>query len=242
MKLYKDAFGHEVWDFYKGIKTSEIIERDDGYVDLSVDTAYYFSEYKSWTSAVKKSLKYVRGRVLDIGCGVGRHSLYLQKNGFDVTGIDNSPLAIKVCKNRGLKKAKIMSISDIGKFKIGSFDTIIMMGNNFGLMGNFRKAKLLLREMHAITSKGAMIIAEFLDPYNTDDPYHKSYHKLNKKRGRMGGQVRMRVLYKRYKSEWFDYLLVSEKEMRMILHGTGWAIRKIIKNDKPYVALIEKVE
>jgi ubiquinone/menaquinone biosynthesis C-methylase UbiE len=37
-------------------------------------------------------MKYVKGRrVLDIGCGVGRHALYLQneeRQGFDVLGID----------------------------------------------------------------------------------------------------------------------------------------------------------
>jgi cyclopropane fatty-acyl-phospholipid synthase-like methyltransferase len=38
----------------------------------------------------KKSMGYVKGRtVLDIGCGPGRHALYLQnERGFDVLGID----------------------------------------------------------------------------------------------------------------------------------------------------------
>jgi 2-polyprenyl-3-methyl-5-hydroxy-6-metoxy-1,4-benzoquinol methylase len=56
---------------------------------------------------------FVKGRVLDIGCGAGRHSLYLQNQGFQVLGIDNSPLAVKVAKLRGLKRVKVMSIEDI---------------------------------------------------------------------------------------------------------------------------------
>jgi len=83
-------------------------------------------------------MEFVKGRVLDIGCGAGRHSLYLQKKGFDVLGIDSSPLAIKVCKLRGLEKAKVMAIEDIN-FKPDSFDRIIMMGNNFGLFGSFNR-------------------------------------------------------------------------------------------------------
>lgn len=35
------------------------------------------------------------GRILDIACGIGRHSVILSKMGFDVTGIDISPLFVK---------------------------------------------------------------------------------------------------------------------------------------------------
>jgi 2-polyprenyl-3-methyl-5-hydroxy-6-metoxy-1,4-benzoquinol methylase len=73
-------------------------------------------------------MRFVKGRVLDIGCGAGRVALYLQKKGFDVSGIDVSPLAVKVCKLRGLKKARVLSISNIGA-KLGKFDTLLMFGN-----------------------------------------------------------------------------------------------------------------
>jgi len=129
-------------------------------------------------------MEFVKGRVLDIGCGAGRHSLYLQRKGFDVLGIDISPLAIKVCKLRGLKKAKVMSIDDIGKFAADSFDTILMLGNNFGLFGSPGKAKKLLKKLYEITSLEALIIAESRDPYETDNPAHLEYHEFNRKKGK----------------------------------------------------------
>jgi 2-polyprenyl-3-methyl-5-hydroxy-6-metoxy-1,4-benzoquinol methylase len=55
-------------------------------------------------------MKSVKGRVLDIGVGAGRHSLYLQEKGFNVLGIDVSPLILEVCRKRGLKKSKLMQI------------------------------------------------------------------------------------------------------------------------------------
>ncbi|HDO42228.1 MAG TPA: methyltransferase domain-containing protein [Candidatus Bathyarchaeota archaeon] len=58
----------------------------------------------------QEAMKFIRGRVLDIGCGAGRHSIYLQNKGFNVIGIDISPLAIKVCRLRGLKKAEIICL------------------------------------------------------------------------------------------------------------------------------------
>ena len=95
--------------------------------------------------------------VLDVGCGAGRHSLYLQGKGFDVTGIDISPLAIKVCRLRGLHKVKNMSIAEVGKFGPNSFDTIIMMGNNFGLFGSRDGAKSLLKRSLNITAIQGLI-------------------------------------------------------------------------------------
>ena len=143
MKSEENVLGQLLWAYYKGKESShfEIWERSDGYISVGL-TKNYFSGYEDWALYQRKALEFVKGRVLDIGCGAGRHSLYLQEKGFDVLGIDNSPLAIKVCKLRGLKKAKVMSIEAVS-FKPNSFDTIIMMGINFGLFGGFKKARRL---------------------------------------------------------------------------------------------------
>ena len=240
----QDAFGHEIYDYFKDIKRRrpimEIVERDDGYIDNSGGPEIYFSEYKNWPSHYKKAIKYARGRVLDIGCGAGRCSLYLQGKGLDVVGIDNSPLAIKVCKQRGLKDARVVSINQIDA-KLDVFDTILMMGNNFGLFGSFEGARRLLEKLDKITSQKGRIVAETNDVYRTDNPDHLSYHKLNRKRGRMGGQVRIRVRYRKYATPWFDYLMVSRDEMENILDGTDWKVEKYIESEGPvYIAVISK--
>ena len=241
MELKKDAYGQEVWAFFLGKKSFEVIERDDGFIDFSTGAPAYFAEFKDWPEIQKQAIKYAKGKILDVGAGAGRVSLYLQKKKLNVVAIDNSPLAIKVCQKRGVKHAKVLPIEEIGKFKPNTFDTIIMFSNNFGLFGSFKKAKLLLREFHKITSPSALIIAESNDPYKTDDPAHLSYHKFNKKRGRMPGQLRIRIRFRNYIGDWFDYLLVSKDEMKKILKDTGWRIKKFIDSEKSsYIAIIEK--
>ncbi|MCZ2808970.1 MAG: class I SAM-dependent methyltransferase [Candidatus Bathyarchaeota archaeon] len=240
MEPEEDAFGQMLLAYYKGKDVSEIVERDDGLKNAR-NPKGYFSGYEDWHPIEQKAMRLVKGRLLDVGCGAGRHSLYLQKKGFDVLGIDVSPLAIEVCKLRGLKKAKVLSIED-ADFKPNSFDTILMMGNNFGLLGSFNKARRLLNKFHRMTSDNALIIADTRDPYKTDDPNHLKYHKLNKKKGRMAGQVRIRTRFQNYVSEWFDYLMVSKEEMNAILNGTGWKIKEFIdSNASKYVAIIEKM-
>jgi len=226
LKDCQDAHGHEIYDYLNGKGGYEIIERDDGYIDSSGGAKDYFAEYKDWPPHQKKAIRYARGRVLDIGCGAGRCLLYIQQKGLDVMGIDISQLAVKVCKKRGIQNVRVLSITQVSS-KLGIFDTIIMFGNNFGLFANRDRARWLLKRFHKVTSEKARIIAESGDPYQTNVPEHLQYHKLNRKRGRMSGQVRIRVRYKKYVTPWFDYLLVSKNEMADILNGTGWRIERI---------------
>jgi SAM-dependent methyltransferase len=243
LKPEEDAFGQVLSASFKGEEVYEIVERDDGYID-AMSVKGYFSEYKDWPVFEQQAVDLAKGKVLDIGCGAGRHSLHLQKKGLDVLGIDISPLAVEVCKQRGLKKARLIPIDDLHKLRADSFGTVLMMGNNFGLFASLQKAKKLLKKLNRITTKGAFIIAFTRDPYKTQNLAHLEYHKQNKKRGRMGGQVRIRVRHGKHATRWFDYLMVSKEEMKQILDGTGWKIKEIRepsdKSSSNYVAVIEK--
>ena len=241
LRDHQDAYGHEVYDYLKNKRgQGEIVERGDGYIDVSGGPKAYFSEYKDWPPHEKKAIRHARGRVLDIGSGAGRHSLYFQGKGLEVLGIDNSPLAIEVCKLRGLRNTKVMSISQINS-KLGVFDTILMLGNNFGLFGSFKGTRRLLKKLSKITSGNGRIIAGSNDVYKTETPEHLSYHELNRERGRMAGQIKLRVRYKKYATPWFDYLMVSKEEMENILDGTDWEVNKFIESDgSVYIAIIDK--
>jgi SAM-dependent methyltransferase len=201
----------------------------------------YFSEYPDWPIIEQKAMSFVKGRVLDIGCGAGRHALYLQQKGFSVVGVDSSPLAVKVCELRRLKKARAMFLENLG-FKPNTFSTILMLGGNFGLMGNPKKARRLFKKLRRITTENAIIIAETRDPYKTDNPLHLKYHRLNRGRGKLGGQTRIRVRFEKTVTKWIEYLMVSKQEMEQLINGTGWKISRFIgSKNAGYVAIIERV-
>jgi len=232
-----------MYDYLKGKEFPEIVEREDGLFDVSTSLPrYYFAEYSKWNTREKLALKYVRGRVIDVGCGAGRVSLYLQQKGFDVLGVDISPLAIHVCKLRGARKVQVAPIAKIDS-RFGTFDTILMFGNNFGLFGNPQRAKWLLKRFRKMTSAEARIIAESINPYRTTDPAHRQYQAYNRRRGRLPGQLKIRVRYRKHVTPWFQYLIVSQNEMRTILKGTGWALKRTFETKSgPYVAIIEKTK
>lgn len=237
----QDAFGQELYAYFTGESDApEIVERDDGWIDISSGPHAYFSDYKDWSPMEKRASRHVRGRVLDIGAGAGRWSLHLQERGCEVVAIDNSPLAAEVCKRRGVNNALVCPISQVSG-KLGRFDSILMMGNNFGLFGSFDGAKRLLERFHRLTSPRGRIVAQTLDPYRTENPDHLSYHERNRRRGRMGGQIRIRIRFRKTASPWFDYLFVSKEELAAILEGTDWRVRRFFDSAGPgYVMVLEK--
>ncbi len=238
----QDAFGHEIWDYLHGEEVGEVIERDDGYIDTSDGPKAYVAPYADWPAFERQAVRMARGRVLDVGCGGGRVALHLQEKGHEVVGIDNSPLAVRACRKRGVDDVRLMSVTQIGP-RMGVFDTVIMFGNNFGLFGSFKRARLLLGKMAGMTSHKARIIAQTLDPYDTRQPEHLAYQRRNRRRDRMGGQVRIRVRHRSYVTPWFDYLLVSRDEMREIVEGTSWRVARMFDSPGPvYIALLEKEE
>jgi hypothetical protein len=116
-----------------------------------------------------------------------------------------------------------------------------MYGNNFGLFGGMARARRLLAVMHRITSSDATILAASSDPYKTRDPVHLAYQQRNRQRGRMGGQVRVRIRYRQFRGDWFDYLFASPGELRTIVAKTGWRVSSIVQSKGPkYVAILEK--
>ena len=234
-----DAYGRMMWDFHRGVAAREIVEREDGHISAG-NSSDYFKPFCDWPPHQRESMNYVSGRVLDIGCGPGRHAIHLQQKGFDVLGIDASPLAVKVARERGLKKASALNITQIS-CRIGRFDTLLMMGANFGLFGNLKRARWLLRKMRNMTSSGGRIIAESRDPYTTTSKAHLDYHESNRRRGRFSCQLRIRIRYERYIDAWFEYLMVSRKEMAFILEDTGWRISKFVpETGTIFVAIIEQ--
>ncbi len=238
----RDAYGRAVLDYLEKGEGFEIVERDDGFISPSAGPPGYFAAFEEWPRHQQEAMDIARGRVLDIGSGAGRVSLHLQTLGHAVTAVDNSPMAIEVCKRRGVKDARLVPITRVSS-QLGHFDTIMMLGNNFGLFANPVRARWLLRRFHTLTTHQACIIAESNDIYQTEDPDHLAYHQRNRQRGRLAGQIRLRVRYRHYATPWFDYLMVSPVEMDQILEGTGWHTSRVLKSDgSVYIAVIEKTK
>jgi SAM-dependent methyltransferase len=235
-----DPWNEIMRDAATGVSGQYIIERDDGRVE-TLEVSDYAQIFPEWSEVERLAITHAKGKVLDIGCGAGRVALYLQTLGHVVVGIDTAQGAVKVCKMLGLKEAYVMSALDL-KFKEGTFDTVVLFGNNLGIAGNETLA--MLRKLHRITTPHAIILAGSADAESTDNENHLKYHTMNKTRNRPPGLVRIRVKYKEKISSWSDLWLVTPSELETLAEESGWKIDKIYRtgkiNQAAYVAILSK--
>jgi SAM-dependent methyltransferase len=242
MKLGADAFGRALMDWERGGTDPEIYERVDGFVDIGAGPELFLAGFQYWPSSERQAMRYVRGRVVDVGCGAGRVALYLQQRGFDVVGLDSSPLAARTARMRGVKETWCAPIERL-TLSIGTFDTIVLFGNNFGIFGSPDRLRSVLTDWSARMAPGARILAQSTNPYSGGAPaLDRSYYLRNKERGLMPGQCRLRVRYHSLATPWFGWLFVSRNEMRLLLRGTGWHQSRILGATPrdPYVGILEK--
>src|SRR5262245_29237822 len=229
----QDAFGARLLDAFEdpGVQ-GELVERDDGFID--VVQMSYFDPVRRWAPAERQGLRFVRGRVLDVGCGAGRVALELQERGYEVVAIDASPGAVEVCRRRGVADVRQVRFEDVDA-SLGTYGTMLFYGNNFGLFGSRSKGRRLLRRVRPLADR---IVASSVDPYTTSDPVHLAYHERNRRRNRMAGQLRLRVRYRDLVDPWFDYLIVSPSELESLVEGTGWKVERLVQGDPLYVAVL----
>ena len=109
---------------------------------------------------VKLLKKYKTKKILDLGCGPGRHLIYLAKKGFDVSGLDNSETALKMA-NLWLKKTKLKAhVKNIDFYQPlpyanNFFDAVISHGAIHH--GTTKKVKQIIAEITRVLKKHGMI-------------------------------------------------------------------------------------
>jgi SAM-dependent methyltransferase len=233
-----DGFGMVYMAHYRGEPSDNVTERDDGYVN-EADGAYYFRSFDEWPEYEQQAIQESKGRVLDVGLGAGRHALWLQERGHEVVGIDVSPLALEVSRLRGVRDCRLMDVRELA-FPDASFDTVLMLGANLGIMGDVDEIRRTLIELRRVTAEDGIIIGHSRNPLNTDEPAHLAYHEMNRRRGKPPGLVRIRIGFQGRFGEWFHLLWMSQEELAEIIEPTGWDISKVYSSGSEYIAVLGK--
>lgn len=101
------------------------------------------------------------GRVLDVGCGQGRHCLEFAKRGFEAVGIDTSQKLIRQARQAGKGLPARFILDDarrMSKVK-GCFDLVVLLFSSFGLH-SYTDNCLVIRETCARLKIGGYLFID----------------------------------------------------------------------------------
>ena len=169
----KDLFGKALLDFQTNNSPEDLVTETNISEADEMSVAYLFRSFEEMPKIEQKALLLSKGKILDVGCGAGSHSLYLQEKGFDVVAIDISENAIKVCQLRGLKNAKIQNILELENEK---FDTILLLMNGTGIFGSLEKMPAFLQKLKSLLNPNGQILIDSSDIiYMFDEDEDGSY-------------------------------------------------------------------
>lgn len=155
----KDLFGNALLDYQNGKYTEDIITATNISDEDDLPLPYLFRGFKDMPKLEQKALKLAKGTVLDVGCGAGSHSLYLQKKGFHVNAIDISKGAIEVAKQRGVLNAEVKNILE----ETNSFDTVLLLMNGTGIFQELAQVSKYLTHLKSLLKPNGQILIDSSD-------------------------------------------------------------------------------
>lgn len=157
----KDLFGKAILDYQTNNSPEDLITETNISEEDQMSVAYLFRSYDEMPKLEQKALQLAKGKVLDVGCGAGSHSLSLQNDrNLDVTSIDISPKAIKACTLRGLKNAKVQDVMTLENEK---FDTILLLMNGTGIFGTLEQTPNFLQKLKSLLLLNGQILIDSSD-------------------------------------------------------------------------------
>lgn len=223
-----EPFGLALKDFYNGKKRAKVIfYRDDG-LKTKLHIKPFFRGPKDFSNLEKQAIKLCKGRILDIGAGVGPHSLELQKLGFEVYAIDISSHACEIMKKRGVKNLRCKNIYDLN---VGSFDSILLLGRSIGFVENLNGMKKFLSYCKTLLNPEGIILFDSIDICLTTKQIHLDYHEKNRKLGNYIGEIGCQMKYKGKLGEKFQLLHVDPDTLKQCAQEVGLSCKILYKEE-----------
>jgi len=224
----KDLFGKAILDYQTNNAPEDLITETSISESDAMSVAYLFRTFEEMPKMEQKALELAKGKVLDVGCGAGSHSLYLQNQlNLEVSSIDISANAIKACELRGLKNAKVQDLMDLETQK---FDTILLLMNGTGIFGKLKNVSQYLQKLKSLLIENGQILIDSSDiiyMFDEDEDGGKWISSEND----YYGEVTFDISYKGENEDTFDWLYLDYNTLQNAAVANGLQCELILEGE-----------
>lgn len=105
------------------------------------------------------------GRVLDLCCGSGRHSRALARRGYEVVGIDLSPVLLKLAEEKNTYDNLTFYQFDMRHIPFeNEFDIVVNLFTSFGYFSSDEENAQVVGNMAKALKPGGEVVIDYLNP------------------------------------------------------------------------------
>lgn len=223
----KDLFGKAILDYQTNSSPENIITSTSISEDDEMEVAYLFRSFDEMPAIEQKALQLANGKTLDIGCGAGSHSLYLQnERNINAHSIDISKNAIQACLLRGLKNIRAIDVLDLENEK---YDTILLLMNGTGIFETLEKSTIYLQKLKSLLNPYGQILIDSSDiiyMFDEDEDGGKWIPSDN-----YYGELTFSLQYKKEKEVDFPWLYMDYNTLQNAALANGLQCQLVLEGD-----------
>lgn len=224
-----DLFGRAVADHYHGSRDEPLLVRDGDAVREHPIEAFYFEPFDVESEAGRWLASWMRGPLVDVGAGAGRHALVFQDR-METVALDASQPLVEVMTERGVADARVADMFALREaFDRDRFGSALVVGTQTGLAGSMHGLRRFLGDLAFVTDAGATAV---VDGY---DPDHEAASDLLGYRADPTPGLASRVFHFAYEgdvSETLLFRLFGPDRLREATAGTGWTVAETRRSDE----------
>lgn len=223
----KDLFGKAILDFQTNNSPEDLITETSISEADEMSVAYLFRNYEEMPKLEQKALQLAKGKVLDVGCGSGSHSLYLQnERNLEVFSIDISPNAIQSCRLRSLKNAIVQDILTLENEK---FDTILLLMNGTGIFKTLKETSKYLQKLKSLLNPDGQILIDSSDIIYMFDQDEEGAYEVPA--NGYYGELTFTISYKNETEEPFPWLYLDYNTLQNAAFANGLQCELIMEGE-----------
>lgn len=220
--MNRDVYGEALSDFFLQKDTLPLLLHASYGDTEEMPLDIFFREEEDFPELEQIALSLCDGKVLDVGAGVGGHSLYLQERGFVVDALEISQIACNIMRQRGVQH---VVCADFFAYTGSRYDTLLFLMNGIGIAGGLDGFRSLLEHSEMLLSENGQLLFD-----SSDIAYLYRDYDIAKPKGYYG-EIGYRYEYNGNQGSLFKWLYIDQRTLIKIGHEMGWVVQVLYEDE-----------